>query len=77
MFRLLSTDLDIECDTTIAANGCTGFMAKMEMKSKDVSMTMQLTKAENRPFFRHVSDTCRIQRRQKQLVTSSLQIRFP
>ena len=28
--------------------GCTGFMVKMEMNSKDVSMTMQLTKAEHR-----------------------------
>ena len=27
---------------------CTGFMAKMKMNGKDVSMTMQLTKAEHR-----------------------------
>jgi uncharacterized protein DUF4412 len=37
-----------ETEAQLKAMGCEGFMTKMEMKNKNVSMTMQLTKAEHR-----------------------------
>ncbi|MEP6682170.1 MAG: DUF4412 domain-containing protein [Parafilimonas sp.] len=37
-----------ETEAQLKAMGCEGFMTKMEMKNKNVSMTMQLTKSEHR-----------------------------
>jgi hypothetical protein len=37
-----------ETEAQLKAMGCEGFMTKMEMRNKNVSMTMQLTKAEHR-----------------------------
>ncbi len=37
-----------EAETQLTQMGCTGFLVKLAMKSKDVAMTMQLTKAQRK-----------------------------